>query len=482
MRQMTDTVRDSLRSPRLAFEGSRARSRMPSVDVSLGFTVYQQWQSAQARLLRDGTSVGAEDCVMAEVTAGPSSALALVCPLYVDGAQSHHHPPLSLHLQGGESLFGMRAATLIPATADSALATGFLEMLAIAGYRVPRRVYVHLAINGSPWGLYVMESGPGEVVVDDPEMSADSVWIAFDATALHHASVVRPEASFAYARPTFTPVGTIKLLDAADVHPEAPSAVPVAVYEAAEMLAALEGGDLAPSTVFDPEVIGQLIAASALWYGVPALDWQTLGLLYDPATRQFGPVISGSLPGSWSPLPATLTDDPAIHSATVRWLESYSSTPVPDRDLESLSVALGGKPDALRTLLARHQAAMAAQAAPARTLSATLSTEAAAVRLELRGIVGTPVEVLQLDFGARGSLDLDPAWIAEGSSVLHDSQTVILRARVSADPVRAVVRIPLTALPEGANVGHGSAIVVTRLLGGSHTIRVPVRVGAGVGW
>jgi hypothetical protein len=479
VRQLTISLNAAIRAPRQALEARRLRSRLPTVDVSLKFVVYQQWQTAQARLMATGMSGGAEECVMAEVAAGSSPALALICPLYVEGAGAMHRPPFMLHVQGGESLLGMQAASLVPATPDSVLGTGYLKMLARAGFSVPERLFVHMAVNGSPWGLYVMEATRDENLARDAAIAAESVWITFDAAALRPAPDVVPEASFAYARPTLIPVDAIKPLDAADIPPEVPAGTLPVTAEARDLLTALERGDLLPSSVFDPDAIGQLIAANALWYGVPFLDWQTLGLLYDPANGRFAPWVSGLPPNPRSPLPAGFTDDPAIHRATTRCMETYSDPAVLSLDeLEVLYTALGGAPDGLHTRLAQHQVAMRARVAPARTLFASVSTEDGAIRLELYGIVPYPVEVMGLDFGARGAVHLDPAWTADGSAVLDDSEAVVLRARVGADPVQAVVRIPLVALPEAANIGSGTVAVLTRLLGGSNVVRVPVDVGS----
>jgi hypothetical protein len=481
-RRLGTSLGHFVRMPRATWEAWRIRNRLPSVELSLKFVVYEQWQAAQARLMRDGASGGPEECVMAEVTAGPSPVLALVCPLYVEGGLEMHRPPFTLHVQGEQSPLGMRIASLVPATADSVLSTGYLETLSDAGFRVPERTYVHVVVNGSPWGVYAMESHPGDVFAGDEGVAADSVWIAFDGAALSGAPDAAPEVSFAYARPVLRPVGALGPLHAADLPPESPAGTAPETAAAGALLAALERGDLVPSSVLDPEAVGQLVAATALWHGVRALDWQTLGFLYDPGSGQLTPWVSSATPNPRSPLPAAFTDDPAIQRATVRWMATYSDPAAVDLGrLEGLYGALGGTPGGLRARLAQHQAAMRAMIAPARTLFAALSTETAGIRLELQAVAPFPVEVLGIDFGARGIVDLSPAWIAEGSAVLADTQTVILRARVGADPVRAMVSIPLAALPEGVNIGQGAVLVVTRVLDGPEVARLPVDVGTGVG-
>ena len=472
----------SVRAPGAAWRGWRTRRALPSLDISLQLVEYQTWRAAGERLLREGVSHGLEDCVMTEVSAGLTGAEAWWCPVYTDRAVDMRHPPFALTALDGETLLGMQSATLVPATPESVLGSGLLEMLSEAGFDVPTRSYVHVAVNGSPWGIYAMEEDLAGVLSRVDERGGDRVAVSFDATAYRMATAVAPDTSFAYARPMVWPLASPPLVIRDDDPLE--SVEPglgqgAALDEARQLLVRWERGDVAPAEAVDAEMMGRLMALSTLWYGVRDLDWQELALLYNAEDGRFRPVVSGRSPNDQTPLPSSLVDDPELQRATVRWLVTYADaeqTGLTSRigALEELYVALGGAPGGLQVRLEAHQAAIRGSVSPARTLLADTTREPGGIRLHLRAVLPFPVEVLALDFGSRGAIDLDPAWVVVDSDILAGRGDVTLRAQLNANPVEAIVRIPLTSVPQGVDIGRETTILITRLIGQSDTIRVPV--------
>ncbi len=481
-RWITSAVQ-SLRAPRVAWQAWRTRRALPSLDIGLKLAAYQEWRAAGERLLREGVSRGLEDCVMTEVSAGATATTAWWCPIYADRADEMRHPSFALTAHAEGTFLGMRSATLVPATPQSVLGSGFLEMLKASGFDVPARSYVHIAVNGSPWGIYAMEEDPAETLSRVGEIGHDRVAVSFDATAYRTATAVVPEASFAYARPAvWAPAATPRVgrdddpLDVTEIE----LVQEAAIAEARELLALWERGDIAPAEAIDAEMLGRLAALSALWYGVRDLDWQELILLYDAEDGRFRPWMSGWTPNDQTPLPGVLIDDPEIQRATARWLVTYAdaeqtTNPPGIEALEELYVALGGAPGGLQAQLDRHRATIRERVSPTRTLLAEITREPADIRLHLRAVLPFPVEVLALDFGSRGAVELDPAWVAFDSGVLVGQGDVILPARLNADPVEVVLRIPLISVPQGVDIGRGTTVVTTRLYGQLETIWVPVQ-------
>ena len=468
-RRVASSLDLAFRHPRLALAAWRARSDIPTVDVSVDFTAYQQWLAAQDRLSAGESAVTPADCVAATVATSGDSGGATLCPSRRPDVPSGT-PPFEVTLAEGQGLLGVRHAMFRPADAGSVLTMGFLRSLDAAGLPVPERRFVQIVVNGSRWGIYAMEASMAETVSADAEVSPGSVLVSFDARRLPAAGLAAPETSFAYAAITVTP------LDATG------GVTGTAPARAAELVAALERGEMAPTAVLDPDEMGQLMAATALWYGVLRPDWRALGFIYDPVTGKLHPSSTGWRYDLNTPLPPSFTDDPEIQKATARWLAvdaqpGYPDSLIPQAEMDALYVALGGAPGALEADLAKRRSAILAELQPLRTLVATTSEETGAIRLQLRAVLPFPVEVIGLDIGEQGGLTLDPAW-ATGDGLVDGAGAIVLGAQVGADPVEVGVTVPLAALPATVDPGLGGLALTTRLWGLDEIVRVPVDAGA----
>ncbi len=471
-----------VRHPRLALAAWRARRTMPTVNLSVDFTAYQQWRAAQDRLSAGEGVVTPQDCVLAEIGTSGELGPATLCPHRWSGARPGT-PPFEVTMAEGEGLLGIRHATFRPAGAESVLGVGFLRSLDAAGLPVPELRFVHLVVNGSGWGIYAMETSMAEALSADPAVSPGSILVSFDARRLPTDGFVGPDAGFAYADVTLTSLDATDQVTGATLVAPATSTLEAQATSAGvvQLLARLERGEVAPREVLDPDEMGQLIAATALWYGGLSPDWQTLYLIYDPTTGMLHPTSAGWRYDVSTPLPPSFSDDAQIQSAVARRLsvvapQGYPGSTVPLDQMDALYVALGGAPGALEAELAKHQATILAELRPARTLVATATGDTGVIRLQLRAVLPFPVEVSGLDFGEQGSLTLDPAW-ATGDGLVDGAGAVVLRAQVGADPVEVAISVPPAALPETVDPGLGGLVLTTRLWGLNDVVRVSVDAG-----
>ncbi|MCU0522146.1 MAG: hypothetical protein MUF84_15820 [Anaerolineae bacterium] len=460
----------ALRDPETALRGWRLRRQLPSVDIAVDFETYQRWMRVVAAQTAQGFVPSDADCATVEVRGGDTPLAGTLCPT-VEGPQSGNtrSPEFTLEVAVDVPWLGTRRATLAPADPSSVLGVGYLRMMAEEGLTTPHRQLLDLRVNGTGWGVYILEAAP-EVYVE-----AGDVLVTYSGAALPHAALVAPERSFAYARTVFTSV-----VGSDGVAPDDPP-----VGRAAALLAALESSAVVPSSAIDSDALGRMVAATALWHGTALPDWRNLALVLDPESGRFVPIPAGWTPDADTPLPSSFVDDPEVQRAIAVSLDRYTASGLVDSllasgDLEALYVALGGVPGGLRASLVDHQAAMDAMATPSRTLYAWIAEEPGAIRLDLRAVLPFPVELLGLDFDGLGTVRIDPAWAPDDGaslSVVEDA-SVVLEARVGDAPVTATLFVPQASLPANLRAGLGTLSLVTRVWGLETAIPVIVETAS----
>ena len=462
----------ALRDPGTALRGWRMRRQLPSLEIAIDLESYQRWMRVAAAQTAQGYVASEADCATVEVRGGDSPLAGTLCPT-IAGPQSGNtgSPAFTLEVAVDAPWLGARRVTLAQADPTSVLGVGYLRMAAEEGLRTPHRQLLDLSVNGTGWGVCVLEATPGA------DVEAGSVLITFDGAALPWRAPVAPERSFAYARAVFT----------FPISPDGANTDGAPIARAAALLAGMASGAVPASSVVNPEELGRMVAATALWHGVAALDWRTLVLVYDPVADQLSPAPVGWAPDLMTPLPTAFVDDPVTQRAIAVWLDRYADPALVDAvlasgDLDALYVALGGAPGGLRAALRGHQTAMRETVAPSRTLFASMSEERGAIRIDLRAVLPFPVELVSLDFDGQGIVAVDPAWIQAGASAVSvaDGLRVVLAARTSDEPVVAALVVPLTSLPSALPVGQGTLAMITRVWGLETSI--PVIVEAVPAW
>ncbi len=447
------------------------RSDLPTLHVDLDFEDYQRLLDKRDQALRLGVNVATDqDDVPATMRhAGAAAAVQIRLLEGPAAALSGEAWPFEIAVQNDGTLFDLRRFTLVPAD-DTALSTwGYLETLRRADLLSPRYHLVRLVVNGYDRGLYALEEQPAaELLI--AQGRAESVVVTFDQSAYWEAAArlgdALPGSGFQYAQVALAPLD-----DAGGF---------VACDDAADLLRALQAGEIAPSAAFDVDRMATLLALTTLWRGTSELDWRTVRFAYDPATTRLEPIAAGAAIAPVAPLPDVFAADPALQVATARALAQFSR---PDylaqlqtdleTDLETLQLAVAVEMGYLELpwpVLEAHQAVMRHQIAPARTLFATIEADETALVLRLGNVQPFPVEIVGLDVGENVLLTVDPTWVAESDrSLLVDVPgAVVLRAAVGSTTHYLHLRVPPEALPTGRElVGQppGEVRVVTRLFG-----------------
>ena len=440
---------------------------------------YQRWMRVVAAQQAEGYVPAESDCATVELSGGEGAVAGTLCPApFFRRSTDAARPALALEVGSDASWLGARHVLLAPADPSSVLGIGYLRMVAEEGQRVPLRKLVDLSVNGSGWGTYVLEASAVDVVsiADGAQTSGireAGVLVQFGSSELPYMALVTPERSFAYSRTELT------LLDGAASAGVSPDDDGLTA-RAAELLTGIEAGTVLPSAAVDPQALGRLVAATALWHGA-ALDWRTLALVFDPGTGRFSPVPVGSVPDPTTPLPSSFVDDPVIQRAIAARMDQYCApglvdSVLADGDLDAMYVALGGEPGGLRAILLEHQSALRALVAPSRTLFASIAEEPGSARLHLSAVLPFPVELVGLDINGQGVVPLDPAWVPGESAALAvvEGNRVALSARIGPEPVTASLRVPLASLPSDLRIGQGTLSLITRVWGLETSIPVPV--------
>lgn len=481
LRAYVDVLR---RAPQLIVMGWSQRVEVPSLTLDLAFADYQRLYARREQAPNPAIDVTPVPAMITSKEGAVSVDLRL---LNVAVTESNGvHWPFELIANAGESLLGMRSAILVPADEDLLFTQRYLAMLHDLGSPVPMRRYVRLTVNGTDWGLYVLEELPSTEMLVAEGFSPESVVVFFDPHEYLEAQPVVLGDSFAYAQiAVVRAVGGSREEWAAALDGDPALA---AVYaDVVRTLRGVELGEYAPSEAFDVETLARYLAAMMFWRGSSVLDWRTLYLAYDPATRRFVPIGTNAVADSTTQLPTAFIDDPAIQYAYVQTLRTFCKPEFLEAmqeawDLESsrLSAFITlGYPLADWDALSAHQDRIQSMLSPSRTLFARVTEIDGILQVRLDAVLPFPVEVLGFDFAERGFLPAAPTWVnpQTKAAFVTGVDGVILRARVSDAPVMAEMQIPLSSLPMALQGVPDEIRIVTRIWGLDAQIVVPAEWG-----
>jgi hypothetical protein len=445
------------RDPRGAFAAWSVRSALPQVSLDVRFADYQQLLSLRERALRLGVHVPFEDeSVSATVIVGAGAREAVELRLPGGPASWLQGDVWPLDLRWTRTTDWARLVPVDEMRGEGAWQQwAYLESLRREGFAAATQMPVRLQLNGSSWGLYVLETpAPAEFHVAFDPQPAWEVQSAGESLA---------ENGFRYA--TATVVG---------------SAASPAAVEAMARLRAVQRGELTLSEFSDAETLGRFLALTALWTGDPAPDWRTLRWAYDPATQQLLPVGAGHPWAETAPLPEAFLDDPAVQTAYARALTELSRSSYLEEQrrewgdtLEQQWVALGVTAATPWSLLEARQQTLRARLAPERAVAATLEREGASFVLHLANLQSFPLEITGLDAGGTVLRALDPAWVypEDGALLVEAGDALVLRAARGALPQRVRLRLPR----ESTTAGGDTLTVVGRLWEApAPELRIPV--------
>lgn len=420
-------------NPRSAIAGWRAYTQLPVVKLDIRFTDLQQLTSYWEAALRLGVHIPFEDEVVTAASVlgnGQREAVDIRLPGGPVALISKDAWSFEIHRQ--DSVDWLK---LIPVGYEYAssywMQFGYLESLRVSGFAAAQLALVRLEVNGSPEGLYVLET-PAEVDMD----------VYFDATALWQAMAAGDpveQGHFRYASISST------------------HALPSSGQAALQQMQALTTGESALSEVFEAEEMGRFLALTALWSGHFMPDWRTIRFDYDTATQRFTPVGTAQFWTDHAHLPEAFIGDPAVQ---VAYAGALAEIVQPDYLLNlrhQVDTNLDTPWTILSTLalddpweeLELNQRAVRAYLYPENPLSATLEVEGTDYVLKVSNLRPFPIQLIGLDAGGSGLQVIDPAWITEADmgKLIVNGQDTILKANTSAyaKPVHIHLSRPLTA-------------------------------------
>jgi len=454
--------------PRAALSAWAARADIPTLYVDCKFANMQKLATQRDRALEAGAHLAeATEAVPARLTLDNRTVdVDMRLPEIEAAALAGSRWPFVVTVRNGKALRDMSRLILWPA--DETTYFGLTYRAALRARHIPATAsyYVNLTVNGTGWGLYLVEEVPSTVLMEAQGFSPQSVVVVFDRRAYLEAQPLVVDGGFAYAR---------VIVFRGDNDARDDPALAAIHADVVRLLRGVERGIHAPSTIFDPQTLADFMALTMLWRGTPTLDWRSLYLLYDPTTRRFTPIGSSALPGTMLPLPAAFTADPIIQRAYARSLATFGDPTF----LTTLEQGEDWRTDTAVApvgILSEHQTRMRALVMPARSLVAAVAESEGAWQLILTNVTPFPVEVLALDVGERALLSLDPAWVLEAdrARLLDAADGIILPAQTGDTAPSIVVRVPLTVLRAVAPAMPETINVVTRIWGLDAQIVVPL--------
>jgi hypothetical protein len=469
-RPLVDFVGGFVDHPDFAIAALFHRSDAPTLAIDLGFAEYQRLLDQREQALDLGVNVGAGgDAVRAEVHAsGPAVDALLRFPEGPAESLVGASWPLEVVVDGDETLLDLHSFSLAPADETWLLTWGYMEALRRADVLAPRVELVRLILNGSDWGLYVLEEEPS---VDWLKAHGrPGIVVAFDAgtywDAVARLGDTVPGSGFQYAGVTAGPPCN----DEDGEHA-------TACNEAVELLRQLRDGEVSPTVVLDAGRMAALVAQNTLWRGTMALDWRSLRFAYTPATQRLEPIATGAAFSATAPLPDSITAAPELQVATAQALAALAQpetlaalqddlSPEMTSNRLELAADMGYVPMPWQTV-EDHRATIQRQLAPSQLILATVSTDGSALVLRLTNPQPFPVEITGVDVGENAFLTPDPAWVSESDrqALVEGSGGLVLRAAAGSQASSIRLRVPTTAFTTSADQASEEVRLTTRLYG-----------------
>lgn len=401
--------------------------------------------------------------------------------------------PYYVQIREGQQVGGLRRFTLHPPQSRQWLAEwAYHQALRGEGIASPHISFANVTVNGQAQGIYALEEDFTEELIEAQDRR-QGVIVRFDDDLLRQdraaLSGAAASGDFSAADMLAADVSAFR----ADYIAERPE-LSVQAEEALGLLRAFQTGQLAPSEVFDAELMGRFLAASDVWGAGQAALWHNLRFYYNPITARLEPIGSDGAPfATETALRETypFPDNPFFADPHVRvaYAQALARLSQPDyletfreanqSTLESLQATLAAEygPDALTPLweqVAARQAWLGQRLSPVGAVGGSYAVEDAILRVELANATALPVEVVR--FVVEGQrLTPEKAWLQPDSeaALMPDQEGVVLLPSgtdLSHAPAQFV--IPMDDLSATAEVS-----VVVRLAGLSETASVPLNAG-----
>jgi hypothetical protein len=300
---------------------------VPQLVVDINFKNFQKLQKKREQALERGLLItGKGDFVAAKIRhEGRTSRV----KIRLKGDLLEHLKgdkwSFRVKVKGKDHLFGMRVFSV-----QSPLVRGFhggplfYATLKRYGLLAPRSKLVNVVVNGNDIGMMSLEEHFSKELLESSGRK-ESVIIRFDESLVWEATDGPKRAGLGghfdnYHVATIDSFGTKKIAKSERLSKDFNTAV--------GLLRAFETGVLAPSEVFDVELMGRYIAISELWGSWHSFSWRNLRYYFNPITARLEPIgfdpdiQTRSKPGNnrgkgepvASMMRAALLDDPVIYA------------------------------------------------------------------------------------------------------------------------------------------------------------------------
>ena len=330
-----------------------------------------------------------------------------------------------------QKLLGMERFYLLdPADNNWLYEWAFLKALEREGILATNYQFVNLVFNGDVWGIYALQEGFGDELMEDHGRTA-GVILEFDRELLWESIALFGEVEAAYADPVSNLLATDfryfeidSFRDATIAQDETRSAQKEAGIE---QLRALQTGQFAASEVFDVEKYSRFLAMVDLWGAHGAIELANLRYYYNPDSALLEPIgYNGNPSGGAGRLPLTAAyNDPLLLAAYAReaqrlsqpdYLEDLKAELEPEIHalLQALSVD-AGELSPPWPMLKQRQEQIHSSLNPVQPVFGVLGPASmsmtATIQIDVANVVNLPVEILGFDIDGLTFLEVDPDWI-----------------------------------------------------------------------
>ena len=300
---------------------------VPQLVVDINFKNFQKLQKKREQALERGLLItGKDDFVAAKIRhEGRTSRVKIRLKGDLPDHLKGDKWSFRVKVKGKDHLFGMRVFSI-----QSPLVRGFhggplfYATLKRYGLLAPRSKLVNVVVNGNDIGMMSLEEHFSKELLESSGRK-ESVIIRFDESLVWEATDGPKRAGLGghfdnYHVATIDSFGTKKIAKSERLSKDFNTAV--------GLLRAFETGVLAPSEVFDVELMGRYIAISELWGSWHSFSWRNLRYYFNPITARLEPIgfdpdiQTRSKPGNnrgkgepvASMMRAALLDDPVIYA------------------------------------------------------------------------------------------------------------------------------------------------------------------------
>ena len=325
----------------------------PRIFIDIKFRDYQKLVRKRDEALRKRVLVQeADDFVPAEIRMGDRT---IRVKLRLKGDETDHLEgdkwSFRVRVRGKEHLFGMRRFSIqhpwVRGFQGEAL---FFETLRYLDVLAPRYFFVTVTVNGKDIGVMAVEEHFSKEMLEANERK-ESVIVRFDESLVWQYNDSRTNAGLGGIYDNFH-TSPIDAFGSSRI-----AGVPKLALDnsvATGLLRGFSSGALAPSTVFDAELMGRFAAAADAWGSWHSFSWRNMRFYFNPLSAKLEPIgFDASIQFRSAPGQRRGTDMPIVALMRERILADDDIFPIYKRTLRELREQVAGRGelvDRLRTV------------------------------------------------------------------------------------------------------------------------------------